>query len=240
MNNDLNRNLQPANPYGFGSGATPSLLTRNRVLRNTYWMLALSLIPTVLGAWAGIFFNVAGVMGARPGMTLIVFLVGAFGLMFAIQKYKESGVGVALLLVFTFFMGVMLSRLLSYVLGFSNGVSLITLAFGGTAVIFGAMATIATVSKRDFSGMGKWLMVGAIIILVAAIANVFLQMTALMLTVSVLAIVIFSAFMLYDVQRVINGGETNYVTATLAIYLDLYNVFSNLLMLLGIFGGNRD
>ena len=240
MNNDLNRNLQPANPYGFGSGATPSLLTRNRVLRNTYWMLALSLIPTVLGAWAGIFFNVAGVMGARPGMTLIVFLVGAFGLMFAIQKYKESGVGVALLLVFTFFMGVMLSRLLSYVLGFSNGVSLITLAFGGTAVIFGAMATIATVSKRDFSGMGKWLMVGAIIILVAAIANVFLQMTALMLTVSVLAIVIFSAFMLYDVQRVINGGETNYVTATLAIYLDVYNVFSNILMLLGIFGGNRD
>ena len=114
------------------------------------------------------------------------------------------------------------------------------MAFGGTAVIFGAMATIATVSKRDFSGMGKWLMVGAITILVAAIANVFLQMPALMLTISVLAIVIFSAFMLYDVQRVINGGETNYVSATLAIYLDVYNVFTNLLAILGIFGGNRD
>ncbi len=240
MNSDLDKNLQSANPYGFGAGADTTLATRNRVLRNTYWLLALSLIPTVFGAWAGIAFNVAGVMGARPGMTLIVFLIGAFGLMFAIQKYKDSGVGVALLLVFTFFMGVMLSRLLAFVLGFSNGVSLITMAFGGTAVIFGVMATIATVSKRDFSGLGKWLMVGAVIILVAALANFFLQMPALMLTISVLAIVIFSAFMLYDVQRVVNGGETNYVTATLAIYLDVYNVFSNLLALFGIFGGSRD
>jgi modulator of FtsH protease len=240
MNDDLQRNLQPANPYGFGAGATTSLLARNRVLRNTYWLLALSMVPTVLGAWAGIAFNVAGTMGARPGLTMIVFLVGAFGLMFAIEKYKNSGIGVALLLGFTFFMGVMLSRLLAYVLGFSNGVSLITLAFGGTAIIFGAMATIATVSKRDFSGMGKWLMVGAIIILVAALANVFLQLPALMLTISVLAIAIFSGFMLFDVQRVINGGETNYVSATLAIYLDVYNVFSNLLAILGIFGGSRE
>ena len=240
MNNDLNRNLQPANPYGFGAGASTSLLTRNRVLRNTYWLLALSMIPTVLGAWAGIAFNVAGVMSASPGMSMIVFLVGAFGLMFAIEKFKDSGIGVALLLGFTFFMGVMLSRLLSHILGFSNGVSLITTAFGGTAIIFGAMATIATVSKRDFSGMGKWLMIGAITILVAAVANVFLQMPALMLTISVLAIVIFSGFMLYDVQRVINGGETNYVSATLAIYLDVYNVFTSLLSILGIFGGNRD
>ena len=240
MNDDLNRNMQSANPYGYGAGATGSLLERNRVLRNTYWLLALSLIPTVLGAWAGIAFNVAGVMGARPGMTTIVFLVGAFGLMFAIQKYRDSGIGVALLLAFTFFMGVMLSRLLAFVLGYSNGVSLITMAFGGTAIIFGAMATVATVSKRDFSGLGKWLMVGAVIILVAALANIFLQMPALMLTISVLAIGVFSAFMLYDVQRVVNGGETNYVSATLAIYLDIYNVFSNILALLGIFGGNRD
>ena len=238
--NDFDRNLPASNPYGFGAGAATSVATRNRVLRNTYWLLALSLIPTVLGAWAGIAFNVAGVMGARPGLSLIIFLVGAFGLMFAIQKNKDSGVGVALLLVFTFFMGVMLSRLLSFVLGFSNGVSLITFAFGGTAIIFGAMATIATVSKRDFSGLGKWLFVGAIIILLAGLANVFLQLPALMLTISVLAIVIFSAFMLFDVQRVVNGGETNYVSATLAIYLDIYNVFSNLLALLGIFGGSRD
>ena len=240
MNNDLNRNLPAANPYGFGGGATTSLLTRNRVLRNTYWLLALSMIPTILGAWAGIAFNVAGVMRASPGVTMIIFLVGAFGLMFAIQKYKDSGIGVALLLGFTFFMGVMLSQMLSFVLGFTNGVSLITLAFGGTAAIFVTMATIATVSKRDFSGMGKWLMVGVVILLVASLANVFLHVPALMLTVSVMAIAIFSAFMLYDVQRVVNGGETNYVTATLAIYLDVYNVFTNLLAILGIFGGSRD
>ncbi len=241
MDNDLNRNLQRANPYAFGSPATSgSLLARNAVLRNTYWLLALSMIPTVLGAWAGIAFNFAGVMGARPGMTLIVFLVGAFGMIYAIERNKDSGIGVALLLAFTFFMGLMLSRLLAFVLGFSNGLSLITMAFGGTAIIFGAMASIATVSKRDFSGMGRWLMMGAVVILIAALANFFLQLPAMMLAISVLAIVIFSAFMLYDVQRVINGGETNYIRATLAIYLDLYNVFSNLLAILGIFGGNRN
>jgi modulator of FtsH protease len=208
---DVNRSVQTANPYGFGGGAG-AVVSRNAVLRNTYWLLALSLIPTVLGAWAGIAFNFAGTMGARPGMSAIIFLVGAFGLMFAIERNKNSGIGVALLLVFTFFMGLMLSRMLAFVLGFSNGVSLITLAFGGTAIIFGAMATIATVSKRDFSGMGKWLMMGAIVIMVAAIANIFLQLPAMMLAISVLAIVIFSAFMLFDVQRVVNGGETNYIS----------------------------
>ena len=238
MDNDLNRNLQRANPYATGSGATGSLLARNAVLRNTYWLLALSLIPTVIGAWVGIAFNVAGTMTARPGMTLMVFLIGAFGLMYAIQRNRDSGLGVALLLVFTFFMGVMLSQLLAFTLHFQNGVQLITLAFGGTAIIFGAMATIATVTKRDFSGMGRWLMMGVIVLVIASVANIFLQLPAMLLAVSVVAIVIFSAFMLYDVQRVVNGGETNYVSATLAIYLDIYNVFSNLLMIFGIFGGS--
>ena len=237
--NDFDKNLRAANPYGYSGGATVATV-RNQVLRNTYWLLAVSMIPTILGAWAGIAFNVATAMRASPGVSLIVFLVGAFGMMFAIEKNKNSGVGVALLLGFTFFMGVMLSQLLSFVLGFSNGVSLIMLAFGGTAIIFGAMATIATVSKRDFSGMGKFLMIGAVIILVAALANFFLQLPALMLTISVLAIAIFSGFMLFDVQRVVNGGETNYISATLAIYLDVYNVFTNLLAILGIFGGSRD
>jgi len=102
------------------------------------------------------------------------------------------------------------------------------------------MATVATVSKRDFTGMGRWLFVGVLVILAAAVANIWLQMPALMLTVSVLAILIFSAFILVDLQRVVNGGETNYVTATLSVYLSVYNVFSNLLALLGIFGGDRD
>jgi modulator of FtsH protease len=213
---------------------------RNRVLRNTYWLLALSMIPTVMGAWLGVAMNFGAVMLRTPGMSLIIFMVGAFGLMFAIEKYKNSAAGVGLLLLFTFFMGLMLSRMLAFVLGFSNGGTLIAVAFGGTGVIFAGMATIATVSKRDFSGLGRWLFIGALLILVMGLLNFFLQMPALMLTFSVLAIMIFSGFMLYDVQRVVNGGETNYVTATLAIYLDIYNVFQNILMLLGIFGGNRD
>ncbi len=239
MENDLNR-LQRTNPYAYGAGTGGSLLARNAVLRNTYWLLALSLIPTVIGAWAGIAYNFAGVMAARPGVTAIFFLVGAFGLMFAIERNKNSGLGVALLLAFTFFMGLMLSRLIGFVLGFSNGLTLMTLAFGGTAIVFTAAATIATVSKRDFSSMGKFLTIGVVLLIVASLANIFLMVPAMTLTVSVLAIGIFSAFMMYDINRVVNGGETNYISATLAIYLDIYNVFSNLLMILGIFGGNRD
>ena len=218
------------------AGAT----TRNRVLRNTYWLLAVSLIPTVLGAAVGMYTGLAQVMGQSPGITAILFLAGAFGLMFAIERNKNSGLGVALLLAFTFFMGIMLSRLLGFVLGMGNGASLVMMAFGGTAAVFGTMATLASSIKRDLSSMQKWLFVGAVVILVAALANIFLQIPALMLTISVLAIVIFSAFMLVDLQRIVNGGETNYVTATLAVYLDVYNVFANLLMLLGIFGGDRE
>ena len=224
--------------FGTGSGALGAT-QRNRVLRNTYWLLALSMLPTVLGAWIGVSTGFSFFAGS-PFIGLIVFMAVAFGFFFAIERYKNSSIGVALLLGFTFFMGLMLSRLVGHVLGFSNGTSLVMTAFGGTAVIFGVMATVATVSKRDFSSLGKWMTIGFAIIFVAAIANIWLQMPALMLTVSVLAILIFSAFILIDLQRVVNGGETNYVTATLSVYLSVYNVFSNLLALLGIFGGDRD
>src|SRR5690606_7956815 len=219
-------------------GYAPGQVVRNRVLRNTYWLLAASLIPTVLGAALALQLNLNAMLA--PGISTIVFLVGAFGLMFAIEKNKNSSLGVGLLLLFTFFMGMMLSRLIGHVLDFRNGAQLIMLAFGGTAVIFGAMATIATTSKRDLTGMQKTLFIGAIVLLLAAVANIFLQIPALVLTISILAVVIFSAFMLVDVQRVVNGGETNYISATLAIYLDIYNVFANLLALLGIFGGSRE
>lgn len=219
-------------------GATD--VVRNRVLRNTYWLLAISLIPTVLGAAVGMYSGLNQLMATSPGTTVIIFLVGAFGLMFAVEKYKDSSLGVGLLLLFTFFMGLMLSRLLGQVLGMSNGTQLVMFAFGGTAVVFGTMATLATSIKRDLSGLSKFMFIGVIILVLASVANIFLQLPALMLTVSVLAIVVFSAFMLIDLQRVVNGGETNYVSATLAIYLDVYNVFANLLALLGIFGGSRD
>jgi len=233
MNQDFQR-------FGYGgTGGVSTAQVRNKVLRNTYWLLALSMLPTIAGAWLGVTYGFALFAGS-PVVSMILFLAVAFGFMFAIERFKNSGVGVALLLGFTFFMGLMLTRLLSFVLGFSNGASLIMLAFGGTAVIFTVMATVATVSKRDFSGLGKWLFMGVIVILLASVANIWLHLPALMLTVSILAIAIFSAYILFDVQRVVNGGETNYVTATLAIYLDLYNIFTNLLAILGVLGGNRN
>ncbi len=223
-------------PGQAGSGALAS--QRNRVLRNTYWLLALSMVPTVLGAWIGVQTGIARAMS--PGIGLIVFMVGAFGFMFAIEKTKNSAAGVPILLAFTFFMGVMLSRLVGAVLGLSNGASLIMTAFAGTGAIFLGMATLSSVIKRDLSNMGKFLFIGAIMLLVAMIANFFIQSSALMITLSVLAIGIFSAFILYDLKRVQDGYETNYITATLGVYLSVYNVFSNLLALLGIFGGDRD
>ena len=232
----MNERLQTAYAGQAGSGSLVE--QRNSVLRNTYWLLALSLVPTVLGAWIGVRTGLMANLGM--GVSTIVFLVGAFGLMFAIEKFKNSSMGVVLLLGFTFFMGLMLSRMLAAVLGFSNGSNLIMMAFGGTAAVFVAMASLASVIKRDLSNMGKFLFVGAILLLVTGVINIFVQSSALMITLSVIAIGLFSAFMLYDIKRVIDGGETNYISATLAIYLDVYNVFQSLLALLGIFGGERD
>ena len=211
---------------------------RNRVLRNTYWLLALSMVPTVLGAWIGVQTGIAAAM--TPGIGLIVFLVGAFGFMFAINKFKDSAAGVPILLGFTFFMGLMLSRLVGSVLGLANGASLIMMAFAGTGAIFLGMASLSSIIKRDLSSMGKFLFIGMIMLLVAGIANVFIQSSALMITLAVVAIGIFSAFILYDLKRVQDGEETNYITATLGVYLSLYNVFQSLLALFGIFGGERD
>lgn len=222
------------------AGESRQVAVRNRVLRNTYWLLAISMIPTVLGAIVGLNTGIAQIMGASPGLSSMVFLVGAFGMMYLIEKNRDSAVGVGLLLAFTFFMGIMLSRMLGFVLGMSNGASLITVAFGGTAAVFGTMAVLSTTIKRDLSNMSKFLFIGAIMLIVAAVANIFLQIPALTLTISVVAIGIFSAFILVDLQRVKNGSETNYVSATLGVYLSLYNVFSSLLMILGITSGDRD
>ena len=211
---------------------------RHRVLRNTYWLLALSLLPTVLGAWVGVATGITA--GLTGFMGLIVFMVGAFGFMFAIEKTKHSAAGVPVLLAFTFFMGLMLSRMIAMVLGFSNGSQLIMTAFAGTAGVFFVMASLATVIKRDLSGMSKWLFVGALVLMVGAVINVFVGSTAGMMAISMLAIGIFSANMLYDIKQIIDGGETNYISATLSLYLDIFNVFQSLLALLGIMGGERD
>jgi modulator of FtsH protease len=217
-------------------GAAGSLEQRNRVLRNTYWLLALSLVPTVLGAWLGVATGITRSLSG--GLGLIVFLGGAFGFMYAINKTKDSAAGVAVLLGFTFFMGLMLSRLLAMVLGMKNGTGVVMTAFGGTAAVFFVMASLSTVIKRDLSGMGKWLFAGALVIMVGAIINVFVGSTMGMLVISTLAIGIFSMYMLYDLKQIIDGGETNYINATLALYLDIFNVFQSLLILLGITSGD--
>jgi modulator of FtsH protease len=220
----------------YGSAAAGD---RQRVLRNTYALLALSMLPTVLGAWLGVVMGFSFFAGS-PFIGLMVFMGVAFGFFFAIEKFKNSGLGVVLLLGFTFFMGLMLSRMLGHVLGLSNGASLIATAFGGTALVFGGMATLASTMKRDVSSLGKWLFVGLAVMIVAAVANIWLQMPALYLALSAMGVVIFSAFILYDLKRIIDGGETNYVTATLSVYLSVYNLFSSLLHLLTALGGGDD
>lgn len=216
-----------------------SQVLRHRVLRNTYWLLALSMIPTILGAWVGVQIGFSFFSGS-PIMGFVIFMAIAFGFFYAIEKTKESALGVFILLGFTFFMGLMLSRMIGFVLhSYSNGADLITIAFGGTAAILGVMASIATVSKRDFSGMGKWLFAGLLVTIVASVLSMVFHLAMLYVVVSVVAIGIFSAYILYDVQQVINGGETNYIKATLNIYLDVYNIFVNLLQLLAIFSGDR-
>ncbi|WP_374244727.1 Bax inhibitor-1/YccA family protein [Zoogloea sp.] len=211
----------------------------NRVLRNTYMLLALSMVPTVAGALLGVKMQFSFLAGS-PFIAFALFLGISFAFFYGIEKNKNNGLGVALLLGFTFFMGLMLSRILQVALGFSNGGSMIALAAGGTGAIFVTLAGIASVSKRDFTNMGKFLTVGLVVVLLAMVANIFLQMPVLHLAISAAVVLLFSGYILYDISNIVQGGETNYVTATLAVYLDVYNVFVSLLNLIMAFGGERD
>ena len=211
----------------------------HRVLRNTYLLLGLSMVPTVLGALVGIQMGFSFFAGS-PLISFLLFMGIAFGFMWGIERNKDSGLGVALLLGFTFFMGLMLSRILQFALGFSNGGTMIAMAAGGTGAIFLVLSSLAATTKRDFTGIGKFLFAGMILILLAGVANIFFQIPALSLTIAAAAVGIFSAYILYDISRIVHGGETNYVTATLAVYLDIYNVFVSLLQLIMALTGERD
>ena len=167
-----------------------------------------------------------------------VGVVGA-GTMGAQIAEGVSYAGVPVLLGFTFFMGLMLARLVGAVLGLANGASLIMMAFASTGAIFLGMATLSTIVKRDLSNMAKFMTIGAILVLVAGIANFFIQSGALMITLAMLIIGIFSFFILYDLKRVRDGEETNYITATLGVYLSIYNIFQSLLALFGIGGSSE-
>ena len=218
-------------------GTVASAEQRNRVLRNTYWLLTLTLLPTVAGAWLGMATGITRNLGGFTG--LIVFLGGMMAFQFAIYRLRNSAAGVAVLMAFTFFMGLMLSRLLGVVLGMNNGTTIVMSAFVSTAGVFAVMATLASVIKRDLSGMGRWLFAGMIAVLLAGVVGMFMGSSALMLAVTVLSTVIFSLYMLYDLKNIIDGGETNYIMATTSLYVSIFAVFQNLLALFGL-AGNSD
>ncbi|MGQ0652735.1 MAG: Bax inhibitor-1/YccA family protein [Betaproteobacteria bacterium] len=209
-----------------------------KVLRNTYLLLALTMVPTVIGAFIGM--ATGGIIVAHPIVSTLVMLAAVIGLQFGIAANRNSGVGVALLLLMTGLLGWWLGPILNVAIGMKNGMALVGYAAVGTGVIFFAMGAIAATAKRDFGFLGKFLFVGMIALLVAMIANMFLQIPALALTISTLVIVVFSLFLLYDLQRIIRGGETNYVMATTGVYLSLFNIFANLLSILLSLGGERD
>ena len=214
-------------------------LRQHRVLRNTYSLLALSLIPTAIGAVIGTNLNF-GILRASPMLSFFAVLAIFYGWIWVIQRNRHSFTGVWLLLGFTLFLGVLLGPLFQQVLGFRNGTQLVMMAAGGTAAVFFAMAGIATTTKRDLSVLGNFLVIGAIVIMLAVVANVFFQSPALHLTL-VAGFVLFSSLLiLWQINAIVRGGETNYISATLQLYVAVYNLFSSLLQLLGIFGGSRE
>jgi len=232
------RQESQTNPAVISAGTQDIALQQQRVLRNTYLLLAVTMVPTVIGAFIGI--GTGGIIMQYPIMSFFVILGAVIGLQFAIAANRNSSLGVVLVLAMTFILGWWLGPLLAVALSLKNGPQLIGMAAIGTGGIFFVMAGIATTVKKDFSFMGKFLFVGMIVALLAIIANMFLQIPALALTISAIVVVIFAMFLLHDVSRIVNGGETNYIMATTGCYLSLFNIFANLLQLLMALTGERD
>ncbi len=234
----------PIEPQSNWTMPTPSVgqvaVAPNQVLRNTYWLLALSMLPTIAGAYAGTAINFAAFYKASPIMAPLLMFGAMIASLFVVSALRNSGWGVAAVFGFTFIAGMMLAPMLQLAAGLRNGGQLVALAGAMTAAVFFVMATIATVSKRDFSFLGKFLFVGLILLIIASVANLFFQMPALSVTLSAIAVLIFSAYLLHDVSDIVRGGETNYIMATIRLFLDILNLFVNLLNLLMIFSGQRD
>lgn len=222
-----------------GIASTPLSQDAARVLRNTYAMLAVSLLPAIGGAYVGIQFPLRLGIWLHLGL----FMVSVFGLQYMVISNRNSAAGVAWLLLFTGVLGYFLGPLLSYALTFSNGVDLIGMAFGGTAAIFFCLAGYATVTQRNFAtpGIGKMLSIGLLMAFVLSIVNfAFINMPAVSLAISVIFMFISSAFIVFTVNSIVRGGERNYISATLTLFIMLYNLFTSLLHILLIFAGNRD
>ena len=233
-------NIQSSS-QGLGHPATIGQTTalQQRVLRNTYVLLALSMIPTAIGAFIGLNLNF-GIVRSNPIIASLAILAVVYGMFFAIEKNRDSGLGVVLLLALTLFLGVILGPLLQVAAGLKNGAQLVAMAAGGTAVVFFSMATIGATTKRNLGFMSSFLVVGCIVVMLAVVVNIFLASPVLHLTLCGAFIILSSMLIVFQINQIVQGGETNYISATLTLYMSIYNLFSSLLQILMALTGQRD
>lgn len=223
--------MQDKSLYNMNTVGVESVLSTNRVLKNTYMLLGMTLLFSALTA------GISMSMGLGHGAGLVLALVG-FGLLFVVNRLADSSKGLIAIFAFTGVMGASIGPMLNYYLAMPNGPGLVMQALGGTAIVFFGLSAYALTTRKDFSYMGGFLMVGLLVAVVAMIANIFLAIPALSLTISAAVVMIMSGLILFDTSRIINGGETNYIRATVSLYLDIYNLFIHLLHLLTALGSD--
>jgi len=223
--------MQQSPIFNTASNAQESALATNKVLRNTYMLLSMTLVFSAICA------GISMAMGLGQGAALVLMLVG-FGLLFVVNKTADSSKGIIAIFAFTGVLGASLGPMLTYYLAMPNGPGLVMQALGGTALVFFTLSGYVLTTRKDFSFMGGFLMVGLLVIVVASIANIFFSVPAVSLAISAAAVFIMSGLILFDTSRIIHGGETNYIRATVSLYLNIYNLFIHLLALLGVMGGD--
>ena len=223
--------MQDKSLYDVNTAGMESVLSTNKVLKNTYMLLAMTLLFSAVTA------GISMAMGLPHGAALILMLVG-FGLLFVVNRMADSSKGLIAIFAFTGVMGASIGPMLNYYMSMPGGPALVMQALGGTAVVFFGLSAYALTTRKDFSFMGGFLMVGLLVAIVAMIANIFLAIPALSLTISAAVVMIMSGLILFDTSRIINGRETNYIRATGALYLDINNLFIHLLHLLTALGGD--
>ncbi len=223
--------MQDKSLYNMNPVGVESVISTNKVLKNTYMLLGMTLLFSAVTA------GISMAMGLGHGVGLVLSLVG-FGLLFVVHKTADTSKGLPAVFAFTGVMGAAIGPMLNYYLAMPGGPALVMQALGGTALIFFGLSAYALTTRKDFSYMGGFLMVGLLVAVVAMIANIFLAIPALSLTISAAVVMIMSGLILCDTSRIINGGETNYIRATVSLYLNIYNLFIHLLHLLTALGGD--
>ncbi|MEK7792690.1 MAG: Bax inhibitor-1/YccA family protein [Pseudomonadota bacterium] len=214
------------------SQRSSSALATNKVLRNTYMLLSLTLLFSGLTAAISMFMNM-------PPMTYLISVIGGMVIaMFVLPRFANAPAGIGIVFLITGMLGFGLGPILSMYASLPNGGNIIMLSLGGTGIIFMGLSAYALATGKDFSFLGGFLMVGFLLVLVAALANIFLAIPAMSLMISAVVIMIMSGFILYDTSRIIHGGETNYVLATIGLYMTIFNIFISLLQILGIMGND--